>query len=75
MSKLALPYNLKGSWTAWSENEVSEYLTCISYVRTVRRADGSVWNADNDAVFGEVSSILPNLSKDVIDPDKPKEKK
>lgn len=60
-----------GTWYA-SENDVSQYLTSISYVLSVRRADGTVWHANRGAVFAEVSKIIPNLKREAIEPEKRK---
>lgn len=60
-----------GEWYA-SENDVSEYLTAISYVRTVRLNDGTLWRTNMNAVYKTVQGIIPDLKREAIDPEKPR---
>jgi hypothetical protein len=43
-------------WPA-SDRDTTEYLTCVTYVRTVRSADGKVWHADMSAIRRKLSEI------------------
>jgi hypothetical protein len=67
--------NTGTSWRAYNENEPQQYLTVITFVKQVRRADGSVWEADADALEHAARKIIPNLKKEALKPpDKPKGK-
>lgn len=45
-----------GSWRP-SENEVSEYLSCVSYVAAVRTAAGVIWRFKPEVIKQELSKI------------------
>ncbi len=59
------PVELTDYWRA-SENDVSSYLTCFSYVRRVRLADGTIWTVNLDRVYESVKEIVPDLQKESL---------
>lgn len=46
---LPAPISLKATWNLFDDNDVSEFLTSVTYVARVRLVDGTQWvvNADN----------------------------
>nr|WP_294989507.1 hypothetical protein [uncultured Sediminibacterium sp.] len=46
----------KGTWYA-NENEVSEYLICVTYVANVRKKDGSVWRYNYNGVKEQLNAL------------------
>jgi hypothetical protein len=63
-----------GSWRAWSENEVSELLTVVSFVARVRKPDGTVWQYDTKALLEQVDKIKVRLTEKELTPEKEKPK-
>lgn len=54
---------LRGSWRA-SENDASVYLSSVAFLKSARRADGSVWTADLEKITRQISK-LPFLPGEV----------
>lgn len=46
----------RGNWNP-SENEVSEYLSCVSYVAAVRTSNGVIWRFKPELIKQELSKI------------------
>ncbi len=46
----------RGSWYA-TENQISEYLICVSYVANVRTKSGSIWRYNPDEIKQKLSEI------------------
>ena len=59
---------LKGiaSWRAF-ENEVSELLTTVAFVASVRTADGKVWRHNEKTIATELSRIQLQVKSGVLD--------
>lgn len=52
-----------GSANTWSESDIQRFLTSVVYVAAVRRADGSVWKQNYEALALKVASIEPSFEK------------
>ena len=65
-----MEFNQFASWYA-SENEVSEYLICVSYVATVRTATGVIWRYN----FKDIQMELNKLKLKFEEGDLPNEVK
>lgn len=50
-------HTLDGAWNMFQENDLSEHLTTVTYVARARLEDGSVWNADLDAISTALESL------------------
>lgn len=46
----------RASWYA-SENQVSEYLVCVSYVSNIRMKDGKIWRYEPKVIENELKNI------------------
>lgn len=46
----------KGTWYA-TENNVSDYLICVSYVANVRKKDGSVWRYNYNGIKEQLNTL------------------
>ena len=55
-------FSLPGTWYA-SENDVSEFLTSVTYVRYVRTADGKIWSANLAAISKKLAEIQFKISE------------
>lgn len=62
-----------GRWHA-NENQVSEFLTCVAYIATVRTGDGELWSCDFQSIKEELNKIQINYDKD-YSPKPPKDDK
>ena len=60
---------------AWSENEVSEMLTIVSFVARGRKPDGTVWQYDTKALPEQVDRIKVRLTEKELAPEKEKSKR
>ena len=57
------------SWRTY-ENEVSEMLSVVCFVGSVRQADGTIWSMDAKKILGEVGRIKVKLSENDLTPEK-----
>lgn len=59
---------LDGTWNMFQENDLTEHLTTVTYVARARLEDGSVWNADINAISDALESL--DLDREIDDEDK-----
>ena len=52
----SLDLSKKGSWYA-SENNVSDFLICVSYVANVRKKDGSIWRYNYNGIKEQLNTL------------------
>lgn len=76
VSDISGEYSLakSGTWRAWSENDVSEFLTAVSFVASVRTPDGRVWRYDPAKVLRQVEQIKVKLTEKELAPEQEKPK-
>lgn len=57
-------------YSAWyaSENNVSEYLICVSYVANVRTSNGTIWHYDYKGIQAELDKIKLKYDEDYVPP-------
>lgn len=55
--------NKYASWYA-TENNVSEYLICVSYVANVRSAGGTIWHYNYKAIQAELNNLKLKYDED-----------
>ena len=62
-------FSLSDSDTKWpaDEHTVKEYLTCVTFVRRVRLANGKVWSADMAAVLRQITDAQLKVSKEELE--------
>jgi hypothetical protein len=62
----------KGGGVSWRtyENEVSEMLSVVCFVGSVRQTDGVIWTMDAKKILGEVGRIKVRLSENDLTPEK-----
>lgn len=65
--------NKYASWYA-SENQVSEYLVCVSFVTTVRTLKGVIWHCDFKAIKEQLNEIEVKYEEEAYAPPTNKEK-
>jgi hypothetical protein len=67
--KLPTEFNQYASWYA-SENNVSEYLICVSYVANVRTQTGTIWRYNFKAIQSELDKIKLKYDEGFAPPQK-----
>jgi len=65
-------FKIKGSWYA-SEDDVSEQLTSVAFVRNAMIADGKIWRADLDKVAALLQTVALKASASGLEPEPRKE--
>lgn len=65
-----IDFSKTGTWRVWSENEVSEVLSVVSFAAAVRQDNGSIWMMDTKKLLGEVDRIKVKLSENDLTPEK-----
>jgi len=65
-------FKMEGSWYA-SENDVSEQLTSVAFVRNVMTADGKIWRADLDKIATLLQTVALKVSASGLESEPRKE--
>jgi hypothetical protein len=58
---LGQSFKIEGSWYA-SENEVSQQLTSVAYVRNAMTVDGKIWRADLEKISALLQTVALTVS-------------
>lgn len=67
-------FNIVGGWYA-SENDVSEQLTSVAYVRNAMTSDGKIWRADLDKIVALLQTVALKVSASGLESEPRKEPK
>jgi hypothetical protein len=67
-------FNIEGSWYA-TENDVSEQLTSVAYVRNAMTSDGKIWRADLDKIVALLETVALKVSASGLESEPRKEPK
>lgn len=65
-------FKIEGNWYA-TENDVSEQLTSVAYVRNVMTADGKIWRADLDRIAALLQTVALKVSASGLESEPRKE--
>ena len=65
-------FKIEGTWYA-SENDVSEQLTSVAFVRNAMTADGKIWRADLDKIATLLQTVALKVSASGLESEPRKE--
>ncbi|MBK5292182.1 MAG: hypothetical protein JJE04_10950 [Acidobacteriia bacterium] len=60
------PFKSEGHWRLWSENDASRFMNSFAFVRRVRLADGTIWNANEDRILATIRQKGAELTREDI---------
>jgi len=61
------PLSKYANWYA-NENNVSEYLICVSYVANIRTTKGTIWHFDYKAIQSELNNLKIKYDEEYVPP-------